>query len=120
MRFRRSLKSCSPGSVPPRQPTVTRSRMANAAIVLTLPQPSLPEHENSLLGALLLFPEKLKEVEDLYPSDFYGERTRILFQAMLDLDADGEPIDHLSLRDRIGEEVWERIGGYAWISALDL
>jgi len=94
--------------------------MANASIVLTLPQPSLPEHENSLLGALLLFPEKLREVEDLYPSDFYGERTRILFQAMIDLDADGEPIDHLSLKDRIGEEVWERIGGYAWLCALDL
>lgn len=84
-----------------------------------IPPQSL-ESERALLGALLLKPDVLHDVADsVRPESFYAEKHRIIYEAMRELSERSEPIDLLSLSERLtASGNLERIGGRAYIAEL--
>ena len=63
------------------------------------------EAEASLLGALLLDKDAIIKVSDsLTPSDFYKEGHGLVYQAMLDLFEQHEPIDIVTVSNRLDEK----------------
>ncbi len=87
--------------------------------ILRVP-PQNMEAEQSLLGALLIDKEALTKIADMItPDDFYKEGHRIIFQAALDLYEHHEPIDALSLTNRLEEKSQiEDIGGRSYLIGL--
>src|SRR3989344_2696626 len=84
-----------------------------------IPPQSL-ESERALLGALLLRPDAIHDVADLVSQDsFYAEKHRIIFEAMRLLSERGDPIDLLTLSERLGGQgTLERAGGRAYLAEL--
>jgi len=78
------------------------------------------EAEQSLLGALLIEKDALIRVADtVKPEDFYKQAHADIFAAMVDLFAKREPIDLLSLSNRLKDKgVLEAIGGRAYLIEL--
>lgn len=84
-----------------------------------IPPQSL-DSERALLGALLLKPDVIHDVGDIVRHDsFYAEKHRSIFEAMRELSERGEPIDIVSLSERLSTKgSLERIGGRAYIAEL--
>lgn len=82
--------------------------------------PQSLDSERALLGALLLKPDAIHDISDLVKADsFYAEKHRLIFEAMRELSERGEPIDILSLGERLAAKgAIERIGGRAYIAEL--
>jgi len=82
--------------------------------------PQSLESERALLGALLLKPDAIHDVADLVrPESFYAERHRIIFEAMLELSQRGEPIDLLSLGEKLQNKgLLERAGTKSYLAEL--
>jgi replicative DNA helicase len=78
------------------------------------------EAEESFLGSLLLDKDAMIKVADLLqPDDFYLDKHRRVYEAMLDLYRRNEPIDLLSLGNRLQDrKELEQIGGRASLIAL--
>jgi len=78
------------------------------------------EAEQSLLGALLLDKDAIIKVGDqVETSDFYADKHRHIYEAMADLFRRHEPIDILSLSNKLQEMgELERIGGRAYLIQL--
>ena len=87
---------------------------------------SLPPHsiqaEEAVLGSILKNPASIVRVSDfLRPEDFYQQRNRHVFRAMLALFTDGIPIDYHSTADRLQQlGVYEASGGLLYLSELNL
>ena len=71
------------------------------------------EAEQSVLGSLLLNKDAITRIADiLLPGSFYRGTHNIIFQAILDLYQKGEPIDLLSVTNRLEDiKKLEEIGG---------
>ena len=84
-----------------------------------LPPQSL-EAEKSLLGCLMLDRKAIWKVADFLQSrDFYRQIHQEIYQAALDLFGKGEPIDLLSLSNRLKERgQLEEIGGNSYLTEL--
>ena len=82
--------------------------------------PQSLESERALLGALLLKPDAIHDVSDLIHGDsFYAEKHRIIFSAMRELSERGEPIDQLTLSERLQNQgLLERAGGRSYLAEL--
>lgn len=80
------------------------------------------EAEQAVLGAVLLGGETVVDglgQEGLRPGDFYRPEHREVFAAMVRMRVDGEPIDRLTLRDRLHRDGrLENVGGQAAIDLL--
>lgn len=78
------------------------------------------EAEQSFLGSLLLDKDAAVKVADmLVPEDFYLDKHRRIYEAMLDLYRRSEPIDLLSLGNRLQEKNdLDGIGGRAELIGL--
>lgn len=78
------------------------------------------EAEQSFLGSLLLDKDAMIKVADLLTSeDFYSDKHRRVYEAMLDLYRRNEPIDLLSLGNRLTDRgELEQIGGRAELISL--
>lgn len=78
------------------------------------------EAEQSLLGSLLLDKDAMLKVGDVLSSeDFYKDGHRIIYEAMIDLYGNREPIDILSLANRLEERRdLEKIGGRSYLATL--
>jgi replicative DNA helicase len=76
--------------------------------------------EKSLLGALLLDKEAMHKVSDLVqPEDFYQHGHQLIAQAAFALYEKHEPIDLLSLSNKLGDMgELENIGGLAYLTSL--
>jgi len=61
------------------------------------PQPQNIKAEEALLGAILINPEALEQIDGLKPSNFYLLKHRQIFEAMLKLKAENSPIDFVTL-----------------------
>ena len=82
--------------------------------------PQSLESERALLGALLLRPDAIHDVSDLiHAESFYAEKHRLIFGAMSELAQRGEPIDLLTLSERLGNQgLLERAGGRSYLAEL--
>ncbi|OGL60682.1 replicative DNA helicase [Candidatus Uhrbacteria bacterium RIFCSPLOWO2_12_FULL_46_10] len=87
--------------------------------VIKVPPQNL-EAEQSLLGALLLDKEAVFRVIDLVTAeDFYRDAHRFIYEAMMDLFLKHEPIDILSISNRLDEKKQlQIIGGQSYLVSL--
>jgi len=96
--------------------------MATAERPLLSAPPHNIEAEVSVLGAILLSDKPMYQlvIEDaLVPEDFYREQHRVIFGVMRELYDEGEPIDSLTVTERLrmGGRL-EEAGGDAGVAAL--
>src|ERR1700751_2558789 len=93
---------------------------ATAANALTPPHNL--EAEQSVLGAIMLSARALYALvieEGLRPEDFYRERHGLVYRAMLSLYDDSEPVDVLTVTDRLRQTgKLEEVGGAATVDEL--
>lgn len=82
--------------------------------------PQSPDVEKALLGSIMLDEEGiLKVIDFISPSDFYKEAHSKIYQAMVELFEKNEPIDLLTLSERLKEkEELEEIGGASHLSEI--
>lgn len=82
--------------------------------------PQAIEVEKSLLGSLLIDKEAINKVADsLKSEDFYQRVHQIIYEAVVSLFDKREPIDLLSLSNKLGEMGYlEDIGGVAYLTSL--
>ncbi|MFA5127281.1 MAG: replicative DNA helicase [Patescibacteria group bacterium] len=86
--------------------------------------PKVPPHnleaEASILGALLIDKEAVIKVADtLRASDFYKDAHSMIYRAILDLFENHEPIDILSVSNRLHDKKQlEAVGGKAYLAEL--
>lgn len=78
------------------------------------------EAERAVLGAILLDNEVVYSIiEVLVPDAFYQKGHRLIFQSMLDLNERGEPVDLVTLTNRLRSEGFlENAGGAEYIPSL--
>lgn len=93
--------------------------MAEDSVLNKIPPQNL-EAEMSLLGALMLDKDAMIRVADMIrPDDFYKDAHAKIFQIMIDLYAKRDPIDILSLGNRLEEKnQLEAIGGRSYLMEL--
>ncbi|UCG12817.1 MAG: replicative DNA helicase, partial [Deltaproteobacteria bacterium] len=78
-------------------------------------QPQNIEAEHAVLGAIL----QGGKTPSLSPEDFYRPAHGLLFNAMLTLEAKGEPIDYLTVKAELERlEKLQEVGGVSYISGL--
>ena len=84
-----------------------------------LPPQSL-DSEKSVLGSLMLDKNAISKVADfLLPQDFYKRMHREIYIVMLELFEKGEPIDFLSISNRLKEKnLLEEVGGNSYLTEL--
>jgi len=84
-----------------------------------LPPQSI-EAEKSLLGCLMLDKEAIFRVYDfLKPDDFYKKNHQEIYTVMAELFERGEPIDFLSVSNRLKDKnLLEEIGGISFLTEL--
>jgi replicative DNA helicase len=97
--------------------------MATAERIANLPAPPHNlEAEQSVLGAILLSDRALYGLvigDGLRPDDFYRERHRIIYRAMLELYERGDPVERVTLTEHLRQAgQLEDAGGEAEIAAL--
>ena len=78
------------------------------------------EAETSVLGSLMLDKDSIIKVADLLKvGDFYKDDHKAIYETMLALYEEREPIDVLSLANRLEEKSQlERIGGSSYLASL--
>ncbi|EHB50092.1 replicative DNA helicase [Paenibacillus lactis] len=75
--------------------------------------------ECSVLGAILINPEVYEYVEALVPNAFYRAEHQLIFNRMLELAEEGQPIDLVTLASRLQDQKeLEDIGGVSYLSKL--
>ncbi|MFA6909046.1 MAG: replicative DNA helicase [Patescibacteria group bacterium] len=88
-------------------------------LVGKLPPQNL-EAEQSVLGSLLIDRDAIIRVSDFLTSDdFYADKHRIIYEAMIELYRQHEPIDALSLANRLTElGKLDLVGGRSYLTSL--
>ncbi|MFH1207035.1 MAG: replicative DNA helicase [Patescibacteria group bacterium] len=78
------------------------------------------EAEQSVLGSLLIDKDAITKIADLIrPEDFYKDMNGIIYDAMVDLYDKREPIDVVSLANKLSERgQLETIGGRSFLASL--
>lgn len=78
------------------------------------------EAEQSVLGSLMLDNDAIVKIADfLRPDDFYKNSHKEIFEAMLDLYEERDPIDVLSTSNKLEEKnKLEEIGGSSYVASL--
>lgn len=78
------------------------------------------EAEESLLGAILIDAESFLKISDIVrPQDFYKESHKLIFEAAIELFERHEPIDLLTMGNRLKEQnVLKQIGGRSKLTDL--
>jgi replicative DNA helicase len=78
------------------------------------------EAEQSILGSLMLSKEAIIKIADLVkPKDFYHPAHETIYETIIDLYENREPIDLLSLSNRLKEKgKLEEIGGQSYLTTL--
>ncbi|MCX6766311.1 MAG: replicative DNA helicase [Candidatus Moranbacteria bacterium] len=78
------------------------------------------EAEMSVLGSLMLDKNAIIKIADLvHPDDFYKDANRLVYETMLELYEEREPIDVLSLSNKLEEKKQlEKIGGASYLTEI--
>lgn len=100
--------------------TITMATLDNTTSMMEKIPPQNNEAEQSLLGSLLIDRDAIIKVIDIvHAQDFYRETHRMIFEAMLELFSQHEPIDILSLTNRLSEmKQLETVGGRTYLVSL--
>jgi len=82
--------------------------------------PHALDAELAVLGGIMLDPEALERLEgSLIPEHFYVERHRLIFGAMQELTAKGQPVDALTIKDYLEQrKLLDTCGGEAYLGDL--
>lgn len=103
-------------------PTNTTTRPTDTAsfVDTSLLPPHNLEAEESVLGSILLDRDALVQISDLLrPDHFYKQAHAIIYDSMMELEAHSEPIDVVSLANKLEEkDLLKRIGGRATLVSL--
>jgi len=83
-------------------------------------QPNAPEAEVAVLGAMLIDPDAVNAaVAELSDRDFYAEKNRRVYRAMLRLFDAGTPVEPVTLREELSNAgQLDAVGGVAYLSEL--
>ena len=82
-------------------PTTTTMEEA----VLKRVMPHSIEAEQSVIGSMLLDREAVVVASEiLHGDDFYSKQYGIIFDAMVELNAEGKPVDLIMLQDKLREK----------------
>jgi len=94
--------------------------LAPAALANAPIPPQNLDAEESVLGAMLLSPTAIETVAELVSAgDFYRESHGTIYRAALDLYTRGEPVDAITLADKLEkDQLLERAGGVEKIHEL--
>jgi replicative DNA helicase len=86
---------------------------------IRIPPQSL-ESEKAVLGSIMLRKDAIQEVDDVINEEsFYAQKHKIIYKAMLDLVLKNEPIDMLSLSNKLTEQkLLESIGGNKYLADI--
>jgi replicative DNA helicase len=78
------------------------------------------EAEASLIGSILIEKDAIIKIADIVTADdFYVDRNALIYSAIMDLYEQRQPIDIVSLSNKLGEAgELERIGGATYITEL--
>ncbi|HFC36302.1 MAG TPA: replicative DNA helicase [Candidatus Moranbacteria bacterium] len=78
------------------------------------------EAEQSVLGSLMLSNDAIVKIADfLQPEDFYKKNHQLIFETILELYEKHEPIDVLSISNKLEEKnKLEEIGGAGYVASL--
>src|SRR3990172_4932370 len=96
----------------------------NKRTLTMLPQQPLPQNieaEQAVLGAILIEGNIISQVLEILTSeDFHRESHRKIFEAMIELDKNSNPIDILILFDYLKShgQLLEEVGGRAYLTYL--
>lgn len=84
--------------------------------------PHSEESERAVLAGVLLDPALIPSVSArLTAEDFYAERHRVVYQAMLELQAAGTGVDLRTLQAQLeSQKHLEGVGGLAYLAGLDI
>ncbi|MGD8862362.1 MAG: replicative DNA helicase [Myxococcales bacterium] len=76
--------------------------------------------EKAVLGGVLLENDAMNTVSELLtPDDFYKDAHGLIFEAMLDLSSEGQPVDTITLRERLNTAGnLARVGGDEYLLML--
>ena len=91
---------------------------------LSIPIPESPPHsveaEQAVIGAILLAGEVFDQVADTLRGDeFFLEKHRTIYRAMCEAYDDGEPIDLVTVSNRLrAEGMLEEVGGIGYLTEL--
>lgn len=93
--------------------------MDNKELIEKMPPQNI-EAEISFLGCLLIDKDAIIKVMDiLTPNDFYKDANKIIFETVSELFVRHEPIDILSLSNRLEEKkLLEAVGGRSYLAEL--
>lgn len=82
--------------------------------------PNNEEAEQSVLGCMLLDREAIfRSAERLQATDFYREANARIFQAIVDLNNAGQPVDLLTLTEELRRRAQlEAVGGIGYVTSL--
>jgi len=78
------------------------------------------ETEKSVLGSILIDKDSIEKVLDvLKPEDFYSRQNQLIYGVMVDLSEKNEPIDILTVTNKLDEaRDLENAGGAAYLTSL--
>jgi len=78
------------------------------------------EAEQAILGGILMNNDAINQIMDLLsPDDFYREANEALFEGMVQLYGNDEPIDIITLSTVLGKKnLLERVGGTEYLASL--
>lgn len=82
--------------------------------------PHSVESEQSILGSIILDKDAVITVaETINPSDFYKEAHKIIYESMLKLNSNNEPIDLITLIEELRKEGYlDNVGGISYLTSL--
>lgn len=76
--------------------------------------------ERALLGAIILKPEVMHDISvTIYTESFYAEKHRIIYKALFEIFTKGDPIDVISLTQKLkNNSELEKTGGASYVTEL--
>lgn len=82
--------------------------------------PHSMDAEQSVLGALLIDPDAINRVAKfLRPEDFYLESHRSIYEAILEMDEAGQPVDLVTVADYLRRrDLLDKVGGPSYLASL--
>lgn len=101
-----------------------REKRTNKLGVNTSAFERIPPHnieaEQSLIGSMFISEDAITlAMEKLEPLDFYKEAHRLVFETIMELYAQGEPADPITVAEHLrGKGVLDQIGGKSYIHTL--